>query len=74
MQRLQVELVDTLGRNELHRRALHRLGDRLGVAIVILLTFAIRAHVLRRHHPSIVAKRLKLATEMMRADAGLHPD
>src|SRR5450631_3295843 len=32
------------------------------------------AHVLRRHQTSIVAKRLKLATEMMRTDAGLHAD
>src|SRR5262249_28519566 len=32
MQRLQVELIGGLRRHELHRRALHRLGDRLRVA------------------------------------------
>src|SRR5258707_280382 len=31
-----------------------------------------RPHILRRHQPSVVAKRLKSTTEMMRPDAGLH--
>ena len=38
MQRLQVELVGGLGRDELHRRALHRFGDRLRIAVVVLLS------------------------------------
>src|ERR1035437_8474400 len=46
----------------------------LRIAEVILLSLRVRAHVLRRHQTSIVAKRLKLATEMMRTDAGLHAD
>jgi hypothetical protein len=37
---LQVKLVGSLGRNELHGRALHRLGDRLRIAEVVLLSFA----------------------------------
>jgi hypothetical protein len=72
MQRLQTERVGALGRDKLHRRALHRLCDRFGVAIVVLFTFAIRPHVFRRHQSGIMAERLKLATEMMRADTGLH--
>ena len=32
MQRLQIELVGRLGGDEFHRRALHRLGNRLRVA------------------------------------------
>jgi Tetratricopeptide repeat len=28
----------------------------------------------RRHQPGVVVKRLKFPTEMMRADAGFHPD
>jgi hypothetical protein len=32
VQRLQVELVRSLGGDEFHRRALHRLGNRFGVA------------------------------------------
>src|SRR5262245_66586438 len=71
---LQVKLIRSLGSDEPHRRTLHRLGDRLGIAEVVLLALAVRSHVFRRHQASVVAKRLKLATEMMRADAGLHAD
>jgi hypothetical protein len=42
-------------------------------AQVVLLSFAVRTDVFRRHQPSFVAKRMKLATEMMRADARFHP-
>ena len=49
MQRLQVQLIGGLGRDELHRRPLHRLGNRLRVAEVVLLTLRIRADVLRWH-------------------------
>jgi hypothetical protein len=59
VERLQVELVGGLGRDELHGRALHRLGNRFRIAIVVLLTFGIRAHILRRHQPGVVAERLK---------------
>src|SRR5262245_12147198 len=38
VQRLQVELADSLGRDELHGWALHGLGDRLCVAEVVLLS------------------------------------
>src|SRR5262245_24359581 len=51
-----------------------RCGDRFRIAIVILVTFAIRPLVFRRHQPGVVAKRLKFATEMMRPGAGLHAD
>jgi hypothetical protein len=53
---------------------LHRLGDCLAIAEIVLLSLAVRADVFRRHQPSIVAKRLEFATEMMRADAGFHAD
>src|SRR5260221_2695892 len=71
---LQVELLGRLWRYYLHDRALHRLGDSLGVAEVVLLSLRIRAYVLRRHKPSIVPKHPELATEMMRANASLHAD
>jgi hypothetical protein len=38
VQRLQVELVGRLGCDELHGWALHCLGDRFRIAIVVLLT------------------------------------
>src|SRR6266849_10522167 len=55
MHRLKVQLVDRLGRNELHRRALHGFGNGLRVTEVILLFLRIRPNVSRRHQPSIVA-------------------
>jgi hypothetical protein len=58
VQRLQVELVGRLGRDELHGWALHRLGDGFRIAIVVLLTFGIRAHVFRRHQPRVMTKCL----------------
>src|SRR4029077_8130078 len=50
------------------------LGDRFCIAIVVLLTFGIRAHILCRHQPRVMTKHLQRATEVMRADAGLHAD
>src|SRR6266498_178469 len=73
-QSLQVELIGGLRRHELHRWPLHRLGDRLRVAEVVLLPLRIRTNVLRRHQPGIVTKTLELATEVMCPDASLHPD
>src|SRR6266704_1546333 len=74
MQRLQIELIGSLRRHKLHRWPLHRLGDRLRVAEIVLLSLRIGANVLRRHQPGIVTKALELATEMMCPDASLHPD
>jgi len=53
---------------------LHGFGDGLRVTEVVLLSLRIGPNVPRRHQPSIVAEPLEPATEMMRADAGLHPD
>src|SRR5499427_369106 len=41
VQRLQIELLRRLRRDEFHRRALHRLGDRFRVAKVVLLALRI---------------------------------
>ena len=74
VQRLKIELIGGLGRDELHGRALHRLGDGFRISEVILLSLRIGAHVFRRHQAGVVAKHLEFSTEMMRADAGLHTD
>ena len=58
MQRLQVELLCRLRRHELHRWALYRLGDRLRVAEVVLLSLWSRAALFRRHQSGIVDKCL----------------
>jgi hypothetical protein len=67
-------LVGRLGGDEFHRRALHRLGDRFGVAEVVLLPFRIGPHVFRRHQTGIVTLRVQSAAQVMRANAGLHSD
>jgi hypothetical protein len=58
VQRLQVELVGRLGCDELHGGALHRLGDRFRITIVVLLTFGIRTHILCWHQPRVMTKCL----------------
>jgi hypothetical protein len=74
VQRLQVELICGLRRHELHCRPLHRLGDRLRIAEVVLLPLRVGADVLRRHQPGVVAQCFKLPAEMVRADARLRAD
>src|SRR5882757_6990086 len=74
VQRLKVELIGGLGRDELHGRALDSLGDGFRISEIILRSLRIGAHVFRRHQAGVVAKHLDLTTEMMRADAGLHTD
>ena len=56
MQRLEVQLVARLDGDELHRRALHGLGDRFGVIEIILLSLCIRTDILRGHQPRVVAE------------------
>ena len=71
---LEIELLDRLRRHEAHPRTLHRFGNRLGVCKMVLLPPEIRLHVLRRHQPCVMAERLKLSAQMVRANAGLHAD
>jgi len=71
---LEIELLDRLRRHEAHLRTLHRFGNHLGVSEVVLLPSEIRLHVLGRHQPGVMAERLKLLAQMVRANAGLHAD
>ncbi len=74
MQRLQVELLCGLRRYKLHRWALYRLGDRLRITEVVLLSLRVGPHVFRRHQSGVVTKCLKPATEMMGTNARFHAD
>ena len=60
VQRLQVELVVRLDRNEAHVLALHRLSDGLGIQEVVLVGLHKRLHELRRDQLHIMT--LLLAT------------
>jgi hypothetical protein len=67
-------MIRGLGRHELHRRALHGLGNRFGIIEVVLLSLGIGANVFGRHQPGIVTKRCEFAAQVMCADAGFHAD
>jgi hypothetical protein len=54
VQRLQIELLGSLGCDKLHGRALHRLGDRLGITEVVLSRTRFVGH---DKHGSIVLRR-----------------
>jgi hypothetical protein len=73
VKRLQVKLIGGLRRHKLHRRTLHCLGNGLSVAKIVLLPLGVRPHILRPHQPGVVAKRLKLAAEVIRTDTGSMP-
>ena len=73
MQRLHVELRPRLQLDEPHRRPGRRLGDRLRIAVVVLLRLHVGPDILRRHQPHLVALRPRTAAaEVMRAAARLH--
>jgi hypothetical protein len=74
MKRLEIELLRCLQWNEAHGGALHGLGNRFRVNEIILIAFHEGADVLRRHEADVVALRGELATEEVRATAGLHAD
>jgi hypothetical protein len=57
-----------------HVRGCRRLGDALGVAIVVLLGLPIRLHIFRRHQADIMSLVREQATKVMRAAARLHGD
>src|ERR1700682_518152 len=61
-QHLRRRLLDTLDGHQplLHLGPAHRLADRLGVGLVVLVAADIGLHVLRRDHHQLVAQLLQL--------------
>src|SRR6266513_168448 len=74
MQRQQVHLLRRLDRHKVHGWALHGFRDRLGIAVVVLVSFEERLDVLRRHQPHVVAERRQPPADVMRTSARLHTD
>src|SRR5215470_6976413 len=74
MQSQQVHLLRRLDRHEVHGLPLHSFRNRLGIAVVVLMTFEERLYVLRRHQTNIVSKRGELAADVMSPRAGFHSD
>jgi hypothetical protein len=70
MQRLNVRLAFALHRHQPHGRPPRRLGDRLGVEIVVLARLHIGANALRRRQPRFVAPRRKNPPQMASPTTG----
>src|SRR3954466_10837291 len=69
---LHVELRLALQLDKSHGRSRGRLGDRLGVAVVVLLCLDVGANTLGRHQPNLVPLAAQDAAEVVSAAAGLH--
>jgi hypothetical protein len=74
VERLKIELLVALEGHKAHGWALHRLCNRLGIAIVVLVALQKRLDVFRWHQANVVAECGKLAANVMGSGAGLHAD
>jgi hypothetical protein len=74
VERQQIALLRGLDGNEVHRRPLHRLRDRLSIAIVVLVALEERLHVLCWDEAHIMPECPDLAGNVMRAAAGFQAD
>jgi len=74
VQRLQIELLSGLGCYKAHGWPLHGFSNRLGVAVIVLVSFKEGLHVFGRHEPGIMPKCNQPAAQMMGANASLHAD
>src|ERR1700677_4759833 len=74
MDRLQIQLIVRLDRNEAHVLAFHRLGDRLRVDEVVLVRLHEGLHKLGRNQPDIVPLLAQRTAEEVSAGARLQAD
>jgi hypothetical protein len=65
MQGQQVHLLRRLDRHEVHGWPLHGFGNRLGIAVVVLVPLEERLHVLRWDQTNIMSKRCELPADIM---------
>jgi hypothetical protein len=73
-ERQQIALLGRLNGDEAHSWSLHCLGDGLGIAVVVLVSFEKRLDVLGGDQANVVPEWLNLARDVMRARAGLQAD
>jgi hypothetical protein len=67
-------LIDILDGYEAHGRSAYRFTDSLCISRIIFVLLDIGFNVLRRHQAHAVALCLELASPVMGAAAGVHPD
>jgi hypothetical protein len=60
--------------NELHRWPLHGLRDRLGIAIIVLVSLKECLDVLRRDQANVMSQGSDLPGDVVRAAAGFQAD
>ncbi len=72
MQGLQVELILCLFPNKLQIRPKSRLGNRLGVVVIVLLALDEGLDVDRRNNPRFVAQFAKCTADEMRTQTSFH--
>jgi hypothetical protein len=65
MDRLQVQLIIRLNRDEAHVLAFDRFGNRFGIDEVVLVRLYKRLHELSRDQPNVVALRSQGASQEM---------
>ena len=73
MQRLHILLLHRLHSHKAHVRALHRLGDRARIVVIVLVPSYVRLHVLRGNQPHLVTQLPQPPRPVVRARARLHP-
>ena len=71
---LQIELILALLLDEAQVRAQRRLGDGLGIVVVVLLSLHERLDIDRRDDPRLVAQGAQGPADKVRAQARLHAD
>jgi hypothetical protein len=72
--RLQIQLFVGLGWNKACRRPLHGLGYGMGISEIILVPLSKRLRIRRRNLLHLVAKRGKLASNIVRRHPGFDAD
>ena len=74
MERLKIELLVAFEGYKAHGRTLYRLGDSLGITVVILVALEKGLDIFRWHQTNIMSERGQLTPNVVGSSAGLHAD
>src|SRR5262249_19328556 len=74
MERLDILLIDVLGRHKAHGRTRHRFRDGLGIAAVVFMRLDVGLDELRGHELHLVTIRTEAARPIMGAATGFDAD
>jgi hypothetical protein len=71
VRRLQILLLETLGKHKSHVRPTNCLADRFRIRLIVLLALHVRLDVLRAHHANRVSKLLQFSSPVLCTSACL---